>query len=236
VPDCRRRPTLTPVPLVLSDGVRPRRILLHPGFPGTGGDSLRRFLWANHAALAPCHSLILQRALEPAVACARAFSQGLNPLVLADLVAVMDGIIAGAGLRPGTDLILSADGLTGQIPGRHGVTDHSAAPVIASFLAGYLADRFPGAELAVVCTTRNAADWQAALQAATGARTDAAVLAAVDLDADVAALAQALDPVAVYALPFEEARSHPLGIGGAFLELADLPDAVRASLVPINPG
>lgn len=220
-------------------GFRPRRILLHPGFPATGGDSIRRFLWANQAALAPSQSLVLQRALEPAAARARTFSQGLNPLVLAELVEVMDAILSAADLRPGTDLILSADGLTGQVPGRHGVADHSAAPVIATFLAGYLTERFPDAELALICTTRAAPDWQAAVLAQRAERRDQldrAVLGAVDLTRDLATLAQALDPVAVYALAHEEAQAHPLGIGGAFLELADLPAGLRTSLQPVDVG
>lgn len=222
----------------MPEGFRPRRILLHPGFPATGGDSLRRFLWANRGALAAAQSLVLQRALDPAAARARVFSQGLNPLVLSELVEVMDEALSLSDLRPGTDLILSADGLTGQVPGRRGVADHGAAPAILGFLAGYLAERFPGADLAIVCTTRAAADWHAAIRAekvAARDRADPAVLAATDLGADLAAIAQALDPVAVYALPVEEARTHPLGIGGAFLELADLPGAVRASLRAVDP-
>ena len=54
--------------------------------------------------------------------------------------------------------------------------------------------------------------------------------ATLDLDATVAEIAGALAPVAIYALPLDDAMQHPAGPGGALLELAALPAALRDRL------
>lgn len=215
---------------------RPRRIFLHPGFHATGCDVIRRFLWDNRAVLAPHLSWLMPRQLEEVVARCESWARTDNPMVLAELVETMDQALALRPPAPGTDLIVSAEGLSGSVPGRRGVVDYGAAPVIASFLTGYLAERFAGAECHVILTTREPADWRRAVWAEQPAQERQAwpvaerALMPVDLEAEAAEIAAALAPLPVYVLRLEEARTHPLGPGGAFLELAELPAQVWQGL------
>ena len=224
-----------------------RRILIHPGFHKTGTSSLQHMLWINRDRLSPHAALLLLRHLQPATKLIHAYSRTQSPVHLTDLVDVLDAVFRDAGLTADDgddrDLLISCEALSGHLPGWPGVEDYAAAPVIATFLTGYLAERFAGAEIVVAYTTRapeawlNSAwrhhlagqrlrlDWPAFRERYAGA---------ADLDAVVASVAGAISPVPVYALPLEEARLHPLGPGGAMLELLDLPEAVRANLAGVG--
>lgn len=222
----------------------PRRILIHPGFHKTGTSSIQHFLWENRATLAPRLGLMMLRHLKPVVKRCQSFSQGHNPLILAELVETMDEALALYPPQPGADLLISCEGLSGHCPGWPGVDSYDAAPVLAAFLTGYLAERFPGADISLVYTTRTAAAWahSAWRHHLAGYRLKADWpefrdrLAGIDLEAVVSGIAADLAPLPVYALSLEEAQTHPLGPGGAILELAELPDEIRARLRPVPPA
>jgi hypothetical protein len=223
----------------------PRSILLHPGFHKTGTSSIQHLLWTNRALLAPHVTVLLLRHLRPAAQICMSFARSRNPLVLADLAGAMDAILADHLPADPGDLILSCEGLSGHLPGWPGVADYAAAPVTAAFLTGYLAERFPGVPQAVVYGTRAAQDWLGSVWRhhllGQRLRQDwpafaAAHAGAADLDGQVAAIAAGLAPLPVHALPLEEAATHPLGPGGALLDLIALPAAVRAAIVPVPPA
>ncbi len=224
---------------------RHRRILLHPGFHRTGTRSVGAFLATNRAALAPHLGLLLAPDLAAATALTTNFATDRNPLRLTDMVEVLDGILAENGLHPVVndtrDMVISAADLTGLMPGAPGIDGYGAAPVATAYLTGYLADRFPQAEIVVVFTTRTSPDWlyscwRAALfrhrlkQDWPTFRT--ALAGAANLDDAVVNAARAIDPVTVYSLPLDVGARHRHGPGGALLEMIDLPEAVRGSFEP----
>ncbi len=225
---------------------RQRRILLHPGFHRTGTASVAAFLDANRADLAPHLGLLLPPDLTAATDLTRRFSADLNPLRLADLVETMDDILAAHGLHPilndTRDMVISAPDLGGLMPGAPGVTSYGAVPIATAYLAGYLTERFPRAEVVVVFTTRGPRDWlQSVWRASLAAQRlkqdwttfSAALARAANLDHAILNAAHAIDPVAAYTLPLHEAALHPQGPGGALLELIDLPAPLRAALRPV---
>jgi len=186
--------------------------------------------------------VILTRHLDPVLHLARSYARRGNPLVLADMVAALERVFTQHPPQPGRDLAISAAGLSGLPPGQGAVTDYGHAGVLCAFLAGWMAERWPSAEISVVFTTRSRDSWlrEQWLHMAHGDSGGLPAfrrrLATLDLEGTVAEIAGALAPVAVYALPLEEALQHPAGPGGALLELADLPTQLRDQLAETAPG
>jgi hypothetical protein len=224
----------------------PRTILIHPGFPKTGTSSIQHLLWTNRVVIGPHAGLLLHRHLRPAAEICMHFSRHQNLIVLADLVPTLDRIMADH-LPPGDsrDLILSCEGLSGNLPGRPDIQGYATAPILIAYLAGYFADRFPDAQVKVVLSTRDGADWLYSTWRhqlfARRLRSDwpsykERYHALSDLDAVVRDVAEALAPVPVTALPLVRALAHPKGPGAALLDLIDLPPPVRDAITPVGHG
>lgn len=206
---------------------------------------MQHFLWLNRELLAPHLSLMLLRHMKPVIRKAARFSAGQNPLELLDMAALLDQAFDDNPPHPGTDLIISSEGLSGDVPGLHGVADYSAVPALATYLTGYLTDRFPAARVQVILTTRGAEDWLFStyrhLLRNTRLTLDRAEFAAryaaaADLDACVARIAEAIDPVPVSYLPLRQAATNLKGPGAALLDRLPLPAEVRAALQPVGHG
>lgn len=224
----------------------PRRILIHPGFHKTGTSSIQQFLWVNRAALSPYVGVLQMRHLKPSVKISLNFSRKQNPLLLADLVTTFDEAIEEFGPRPDTDddrdIIVSCEAFSGHCPGWPHVPNYETAPFLASVIAGYFAERFDGAEIMLVYSTREAEPWlwSAWRHHLAGQRLEddfetwaPKFRPAADHMRAVAAIAASVAPVQVFTLPLEEARAHPKGPGGALIELINIPAEVRQSLTPI---
>lgn len=227
----------------------PRQILLHAGFHKTGTSSMQHFLWANRARLATEADVLLLRHLQPAAKLCMGYARQRNPLLLADLAPTLDTVLATHPPGAGHHLVLSCEGLSGHLPGWPGVADYSAAPETVGFVAGWLAERYPEAELSVVLSTRDAKGWlysayrhhllgqrltldwpdfAARMQAAADLNT-----AAVNIGMAVAETAPAAQ---VLTLPLEDAARHPLGPGGALIEGLHLSAPLRDSLRAVGHG
>lgn len=220
------------------------RILLHPGFHKTGTSSIQHFLWLNRDALAPSFAPVMLRHLKPVVRMACRFSRFQNPIDLIDVVPALDHAMQEAAIRPGQDIVISCEGLLGHLPGWPGVATYDAAPTLLTYYTGYLQDRFPGADLRVIFTVRDAESWLFSayrhhlrgqrMTLSAGAFAANHALAA-DLIRVADAVAAVID-VNVLTLALSNMRDHPGGPGGAICDLMDLPDATRAALKPVGQG
>ena len=220
------------------------RILLHPGFHKTGTSSIQHFLWSNRQALAPHLAIVLLRHLKPVVRMACRFSRFQNPIDLIDLVPALDAAMQDAAIAPRQDIVISCEGLLGHLPGWPGVDSYDAAPALMAYYTGYLQDRFPGADLQIVLTTRDAAGWlfSAYRHHLRGQRLTltfdefaARYETAADLNAVADAVAAAVD-VPVMTVDLADMRDFPGGPGGAICDLMDLPEATFARLKPVGRG
>ena len=207
-----------------------RRLWLHPGFHKTGTSSIQHFLWSNRAALADRIDLVLLRHLRPVVQAFCRFSRTGSAAELIDTVDHLDTAFAKAGADGSRDIVLSCEGLSGHLPGYPGVDSYALVPVLTATLAGYVVERLPDVRPGVIFTTREAEPWlwsawrhhlkgQRLTEDWEAFRTRLSPSA--DLDAVIAQVAQAVDPLPVRMLPLERAAAHPLGPGGAFLEALD---------------
>jgi len=222
------------------------RILLHPGFHKTGTSSIQHFLWSNRAALAPHAQLRLLRHLkEPARLCMAA-SRSHDPLVLLDLA---DALFAALdGIDPARPLILSCEGLSGHLPGWPGVDSYAAAPITLAYVAGFLADWAPEADLQVLLTLRDPDAWlhSAWRHHLMGQRLtldwpafQQRYAPAADLTAMADEIGEALDGLPVTTLDLAQMTGHSHGPGGALLTAFGLPEPALAAFTPVgrdNPG
>ena len=228
---------------------RPRRILIHPGFHKTGTSSIQHFLWVNRPSLKNHLATLQLRHLKPVAELCMRFARSRNPLLLSDLVAVLDEALSLEDLLPEAndprDIVVSCEALSGHCPGWPGVTDYGAAPFIISVITGYFAERFPKAEMIVVYSTRDPKAW---LKSAWGhhllgqrLRTEFDQWQALhrpgsDLLSVVDEVASAVAPLQVFKLPLEESRAHLKGPGAALLEWIDLPAEIRNELTAVGQG
>lgn len=222
-----------------------QQILLHPGFHRTGTSSMQHFLWLNRDVLAPAVTIRLTRHFKPlAQQCAR-YANTRNPLDLTDLIGALDAGFAAEPVPRDRSLILSSEAFCGDIPGHGATKTYAAAPALITYIAGYLEDRFPTAQVRVILTTRAADDWlfsayrhilrrsRLTLSQEAFAKTYAK---AADLDAVVAEIAAAVDPVETLYLPLDHAATHPLGPGAALLQQMSVPDYLWHALRPVGIG
>ena len=222
-----------------------QQILLHPGFHRTGTSSMQHFLWLNRDVLSPVVTVRLTRHFKAlAQHCAR-YANSTNPLDLTDLIGALDAGFAADPVPRDRNLILSSEAFCGDIPGHGAIKTYGAAPALITYIAGYLQDRFPDAQVRVVLTTRSPDEWlfsayrhvlrrkRLTLSHQAFAKTYAD---AANLDAIVADVAAAVDPLETLYLPLDHAVTHPLGPGGALLQQMPIPEEMWSQLQPVGVG
>ena len=206
---------------------------------------MQHFLWLNREALEPYFELRMMRHFKPVVRLAGTFSRKKNPLHLLDMVGLLDESFDEFPVRNDRDLLMSAEGLCGHLPGANDVTDYSATPILMTYLAGYLVERFPDAQVKVLLTTRNAYDWlfSAYRQHLRGHRMimdfsefEETFREAANMYAIISEVAEVLAPLPVMFMPMSDALRHPLGPGAALVDQMNVPEEVRASLTPVGKG
>ncbi len=218
------------------------RVLIHAGFHKTGTSTAQQFLRHNAGVLAACLSLRLVEDMQNLSRLSMLYStQGATDLPAAYAVAVDQMLTEGPALS-GRDLLLSSESLSGRCPGWPGLTDYRAAPRMIARLVGILRAQLPDRRIEVVLTTRDARDWlwSAWRHHIRGQRLtedwDAfrVRLGGIDLSAETARIADAIPSVRVHEVRLNEASLHPLGPGGALLDLLDLGAPLRAALRPVD--
>lgn len=124
------------------------RALIHLGFHKTGTSSAQHFLADNRHILTPHLQIVLMSVLGQADKAARRFSISRDAASLVEFAGAFHASIARAALDPRQPLLLSCEGLAGNIPGRAGVHDYSAVVELAPIIADVLGDQgFGGAAL-----------------------------------------------------------------------------------------
>ena len=222
----------------------PRRIILHPGFHKTGTTTLQATLRENRVALKKHAALRLRWHLRDVVAAARGYSTDRDPFTLIKAQTRFASMVNELPGMPRRTLIISAEELSGHMPGRGDLEDYSAAPVLLYAYWEVLKTRFPQANIMIYLTTRAPRDW---MVSAHWEHVKSSSMT-MDLDAFCARYpkAAALDdmvseiasrvPVPVHAHPLEACRDLALGPADPLFDLCDLPADVRASLQPVHPA
>lgn len=222
-----------------------QQILLHPGFHRTGTSSMQHFLWLNREVLAPHLTIRLTRHFkEVARQCVR-FSHTQNPLDLTDLFTALDLAFVAEPVPTDRNLLISSESFCGDIPGHGDARDYSAAPALLAYIAGYLQERFPDAQVRVILTTRDAKDWLSSTYRHVLRRSrvrltedefSAAYADVANFEQIMAEIAEAVAPCETLYLPLEHSLHNSNGPGAALLDQLPLPDDLRANLQPVGIG
>jgi len=213
-------------------------VIVHAGFHKTGTTSVQNTLRANRDLLDGTARIYLRSDMIATCEAARAFSAGSDA---SDLIDVRNSAAAMAVSWHLGDLVLmSSEDLSGHMPGRKGLKGYQAAPALLQALCAGILDAQPAAQLTVFFGTRGAEAWLRSCHAqhvrVTRHQLDAADYAerykdSAKLDADIARVAAALDPINVTSARLEDCVG-PLGPLDPILDLAELPPDLRATLRP----
>ena len=219
----------------------PRRIILHAGFHKTGTTTIQATLRENRAAIKRQVALRLRWHMKDIISASRGYSTDEDPLTLIKVQTRFGHLMNELPGMPRRTLIVSAEELSGHLPGRGNLTDYSAAPVLLYSYWEIAKARYPQAEILVYLSTRNAEDWTASAHwehvkssnmTMSLAEFQDRYAKAGDLSAMVSEVASRV-PAPVHAHALEDCSALPLGPADPLLDLCDIPDNIRQTLTPV---
>lgn len=222
----------------------PRQIVIHAGFHKTGTSSVQQTLRANRPLLKPYLRSILKGEMTSLIHAARGYSTWRDPITLDKFATRFRALLTGLPGMPRRTLCLSAEELSGHMPGRENLPDYSAAPILAATMANAVADIFPDTKLVFFYSTRDPDTW---LRSAywQHVRTSSLTLeygefaqthpAAANLDQVVEQVKRA-QPYPVHHTRLEASAGLPAGPATPLLDLCNVPTSVQADLSMIPPA
>lgn len=218
----------------------PRKIVLHAGFHKTGTSTVQAVLRANRKALMPALAIRLKGQMQELMHATRGYSTYGTADALDKVSRRFDALLADLPGMPRRTLLISAEELSGHMPGRGALADYSAAPVLMYLFWERARKAFPKTPAQFCFSTRNTADWQRSSWAehvkSSGMTLDfetfcASYPAAAQLDDAVQEISRRV-PAPVHSFALEDCGNLPLGPADPVLDLCDIPDDLRATLVP----
>lgn len=221
----------------------PRKIVVHAGFHKTGTSTVQAFLRANRKVLMPALAIRLKGQMRELVSATRGYSTYCTADALEKVSRRFDALLADLPGMPRRTLLLSAEELSGHMPGRGTLVDYRAAPVLMYQFWQQAQAAFPKTPVVFCFATRDPAMWQRSAWAehvkSSGMRLDFADYAArypvaCNLAAVVADVRRRV-PAPVHSYALELCADLPLGPADPVLNLCDIPDELRAVLKPQQP-
>lgn len=214
-------------------------IVIHAGFHKTGTSTIQRFLKTNRAALKPHAVVVLKGRMEGLISAARGYSTWRDPLTLAKFATRADDLVQSLAHVKRRALILSAEELSGHMPGREGIDDYAAAADLMAELADAFRRHRDAPDLRLVYGVRDGGAWLASSyweHVKSSSMTEdmdayAARIGPIDLSATAQSIARQTGlPLTLIALT----DPHPLGPAGALLDAAGLPTGALMPEPPRN--
>lgn len=221
----------------------PRKIVLHAGFHKTGTSTVQAVLRTNRKTLMPALAIRLKGQMAELMSATRGYSTYGTPDALDKVSRRFDALLAELPGMPRRALLLSAEELSGHMPGRGPLADYSAAPVLMYQFWQRARVKFPETPIVFCFATRAADAWQRSAWAehvkSSGMRLDLNEYCtryplASDLDAVVREVRRRV-PAPVHSYALEDCANLPLGPADPVLDLCDIPDDIRSALTPEPP-
>ena len=222
----------------------PRAIVIHSGFHKTGTSTLQHLLRRNRPALKAHMRIVLKGEMPELTHAARGYSTWRDPFTLDKFAHRFRALLERVGQMPKRVLCLTAEELSGHLPGREGIPDYSAAPVLAGEMVGILADMHPGTPITFYLTLRDPEPWlrsaywehvKASSMTRDWADFAQATRPGADLDAAADAVAAAV-PGLVIRQRLEDCTGQPLGPAGPLLDICGIPPDLQQGLDLVPPA
>lgn len=218
----------------------PRRIILHAGFHKTGSTTVQDTLRENRAALKSHVALRLPWHLRDVTTATRAYAKDRDPQILETAQEHFDQLLSALPGMPKRTLIISGDDLAGGLPCRNKQPDYAMAPVLLYALWDCARARFPAADVMIHLATRTPVAWLRSVyrdKVRNGSLTldfdlfskrFSATAALADMATEIASRV----PCPVHVTSLEDSALLSLGPAAPLLDLCDLPEDLRRTLVP----
>lgn len=213
------------------------RVVIHPGFHKTGTKSVQHLLKSNRGRLRPYLRPVLRAQMRDVVQAARAYATWRDPFSLDKFAQRFQAMLKRSTLEPGQTLCLSAEELSGHLPGRDGIDTYDAAPVLAKDMIAACQHVFPDAEIAVFLSTREngwllSAYWEHVKSSSMTMGWDefAATYDKADDLARVITNIRDVLPCPVHVSTLEDSITMPAGPATPLLRLCGVPEDRIASL------
>jgi hypothetical protein len=217
----------------------PRKIVLHAGFHKTGTSTVQAVLRANRKALMPTLAIRLKGQMQELISATRGYSTYGTDDALDKVSRRMDALLADLPGMPRRTLLLSAEELSGHMPGREALADYRAAPVLMYLMWQRAKVAFPNTPVVFCFATRDPASWQRSSWAehvkSSGMTMDFETYCnnypqASNLDKIVSDVTSRV-PAPVHSYRLEDCIDLSLGPADPVLDLADIPDHIRSTLI-----
>ncbi len=222
----------------------PRRLVIHAGFHKTGTTSIQQTLKLNRPVLRPVLRSVLRPGLKHTVVAARGFSTYGDVLSRAKFRRRFRAFLKERPPMREQVLCLSAEELSGHLPGRPKVSSYRAAIKLAKDMAAIARSVFPSAELVLFYTTRNPDDWLASAysehvksSSMTMAFDEFVALhrSAAELDDIVKQIASAVSADVVRSR-LEETVNDAFDPATKLLDICDVPQDIRSQMTKPEPA
>ena len=222
----------------------PRAIVIHPGFHKTGTSTLQQVLRRNRPVLKGHMRIVLKGEMTDLIHAARGYSTWRDPFTLDKFAHRFHALLERVGRMPKRVLCISAEELSGHLPGRAGIPDYAAASVLAAEMVRVAGKVYPRAPVQFYLTLRDPEPW---LRSAYWEHVKASSMtldwtefaAATRQGADLAAAADAVEaavPGPVVRQRLEASADDPLGPARRLLDLCGIPGEVHRGLEPVPPA
>lgn len=221
----------------------PRKIVVHAGFHKTGTSTVQAVLRANRKALMPALAIRLKGQMKELMSATRGYSTYVTPDALDKVSRRFDALLNDLPGMPRRTLLLSAEELSGHMPGRGDLSNYSAAPVLMYQFWQCAQARFPQTPIVFCFSTRAPEAWQRSAWAehvkSSGMTLDfadyaARYCAASDLASVVNEVRRRV-PAPIHSYALEDCATRPLGPADPVLDLCDIPPDIRALLMSQPP-
>lgn len=215
------------------------RLVIHPGFHKTGTKSVQTALRDNAPVLTPQLRVLLRDDLPELVDRARGYSRHPTPRRMQSVYDAALAVFEALDPADARPVLVTAEDLSGYMPGRRNVVDYGAAPAIMAQIERAALARFDAPELVFYFSTRAPKPWLTSLwwQNLRGTRLDTPLKRYLrdagdlgDLERVVGQVASAVTAARVETVPLDITADLPEGPLAPLLELAGLPEEARAGL------
>lgn len=221
----------------------PRKIVVHAGFHKTGTSTVQAVLRTNRKALMPALAIRLKGQMQELISTTRGYSTYLTSDALEKVSRRFDALLDDLPGMPRRTLLLSAEELSGHMPGRGPLADYSAAPVLMYQFWQRAQEKFPQTPVVFCFATRAPEAWRRSAWAE-HVKSSGMQLAFEDYSAryptasdlpDVVSEVRRRVPAPVHSYTLEDCANLPLGPADPVLDLCDVSDDIRSALIPQPP-
>ncbi len=221
----------------------PRKIVIHAGFHKTGTSTVQQVLRSNRKILMPALALRLKGQMVELMHATRGYSTYGTDEALDKVSRRFDALLAGLPGMPRRTLLLSAEELSGHMPGRGPLASYAAAPVLMYLFWERAKAAFPQAPVVFCFSTRGPEAWMRSAWAehvkSSSMTLDFGEFRARYPDApaldDIVQEVTSRVPAPVHSFQLEECATLPLGPADPVLDLCDIPDEIYKNLKPQPP-